>query len=246
MERKNNLLELLAYIYETELSFVEDLDNVERSETGIIENWSAKDTLIHCAHWQGELANNLVAVSKGNPPEREDNISRANDAIFELHRKDSWEMAMAGLKDSYQRLSEQLQRLTEADLTNLEFFRWQNGRPIWRIIAGNGALHPLAHLAGYTRQHTGVKRILAAYEAVLPRLSELDESPGWQALLEYDLTCFCALAGQKERAIKSLSSSLGLSPDYQDLARQDTDLDSLRSEPGFLALFPSEIPKSEI
>jgi len=139
-------------------------------------------------------------------------------------------MALTGLKDSYQQLYNQTLRLSEDDLASLEFFPWQNGRPVWRIIAGNGTLHPLSYMAGYTSKHTGIKRILDAYEAVLPRLAELEEIPGWQALLQYDLACICAIVGQKKRAIHSLGASLRLSPDFSAWTQQNLDLDSLRGE----------------
>jgi len=49
----------------------------------------------------------------------------------------------------------------------------------------------------------------------------------------YDLACYQSLAGDVENSIKSLRTALKLSPGLLSLAEKDTDLDNIRSTPGY-------------
>jgi len=52
----------------------------------------------------------------------------------------------------------------------------------------------------------------------------------------YNLACCEALGGMKEDAIGHLRTAIELRPSLRDLAKEDTDLDPLREEPGFAEL----------
>lgn len=62
-----------------------------------------------------------------------------------------------------------------------------------------------------------------------------DGNPGYPGLL-YNLACCESLAGRAALAIEHLESAIQLSPTFRDLARDDTDFDPIRGEPGFQAL----------
>lgn len=57
-----------------------------------------------------------------------------------------------------------------------------------------------------------------------------------EALLHYNLACYLSLAGEKERAIRSLGRALKLDPHYRELIDKEPDFDPIRNDPGFLAL----------
>jgi hypothetical protein len=73
------------------------------------------------------------------------------------------------------------------------------------------------------------------YEAVIEEARSKLEASGYAAPL-YNLACCEALAGRKEDAIDHLRTAFEQRPGLRDLAREDTDLDALRGEPGFQAL----------
>ena len=52
----------------------------------------------------------------------------------------------------------------------------------------------------------------------------------------YNLACCEALTGRKEAAIGHLRLAFERRPSLRDVAKQDTDLDSLREEPAFREL----------
>ena len=70
---------------------------------------------------------------------------------------------------------------------------------------------------------------------MIERAREPVEAGGYPLPL-YNLACCEALAGRKEDAIAHLRVALEGRPNLRDLAKEDTDLDSLRDEPAFREL----------
>lgn len=237
MDRKTALLDLLEYTYTQECAFAEGLSPSERVAMGDPQRWAAKDNLAHCAAWQARLASNLKAVAAGRPTQHNEDVDRVNEETFLAHQNDDLDKALLNLKHAYEGLSGQTRLLSDDELASLEILPWQHGRPLWRLIAGNGAIHPFVHMATYQAQNGRAQQAVRLYRAAMPRFSALDRDPGWQGLVQYDLACVNALAGQKSRAIGALKKALRLVPELTDWARQDTDLINLREETEFRALF---------
>jgi tetratricopeptide (TPR) repeat protein len=57
-----------------------------------------------------------------------------------------------------------------------------------------------------------------------------------EAIGLFNLACYCSLAGDRERAIDSLSRSIDEDPGYRDLALHEEDLLRIRDEPAFRRL----------
>jgi hypothetical protein len=70
------------------------------------------------------------------------------------------------------------------------------------------------------------------YAAVIERARETLEATEYASPL-YNLACCEALAGMKEDAIGHLRVACERRPSLRELAREDSDLDSIRDEPGF-------------
>lgn len=237
MNIKPRLIELLSFTYSQEQAFAASLNEAERNARGAPERWSKNDHLAHCAAWQKNLADNLAVAGTGGPYQRFDDIDQRNEQIFIEHQADTLEEILDNLAEAYQTLVAQTSSLSEKELTSTEVLPWQRGRPLWRIIAGNGTLHPISHLAACYHQTGQGKKGLAIYEDAQPILAELSDEPAWQGMLVYDLACFCALAGEKQRAIDALKEALQLAPEFTEWSKQDNDLDSLREETEFKALY---------
>ncbi|MBL9076172.1 MAG: hypothetical protein JNL08_01630 [Planctomycetes bacterium] len=52
----------------------------------------------------------------------------------------------------------------------------------------------------------------------------------------FNLACYLALAGERDRAIDAVTLACGLSAEFRDFARDEPDLDALRTDPRFRAL----------
>ena len=73
------------------------------------------------------------------------------------------------------------------------------------------------------------------YEAVIDRARETLEASNYATPI-YNLACCEALTGRKEAAIGHLRLAFERRPSLRDVAKHDTDLDSLREEPAFREL----------
>jgi tetratricopeptide (TPR) repeat protein len=75
------------------------------------------------------------------------------------------------------------------------------------------------------------------YAELADRLRDVVEEHPEYADLFYNLACCESLAGRKEDAIEHLRRSIELSPERsRALAKDDSDLDAIRDEPGFREL----------
>jgi tetratricopeptide (TPR) repeat protein len=70
------------------------------------------------------------------------------------------------------------------------------------------------------------------YAGVVEKGRESIEASNYPLPL-YNLACCEALAGRKEDAIGHLRTAIELRPQLKELAREDSDLDPIREEPGF-------------
>ena len=66
---------------------------------------------------------------------------------------------------------------------------------------------------------------------------DLDESSDWQGEMKYTLACMHSLLGAKAEAIRELREALVLNPGLTDLSKEDPDLDAIRDEPEYQAIY---------
>ena len=77
------------------------------------------------------------------------------------------------------------------------------------------------------------------YDEVVKRGRELVAENPQYALLFYNLACCESLAGDKAEALEHLRQAIEKTPQLRDFAKEDSDLDAIRSEPGFADLVPA-------
>jgi mannose-6-phosphate isomerase-like protein (cupin superfamily) len=76
------------------------------------------------------------------------------------------------------------------------------------------------------------------YAGAVEMAREVVEANPDYAVPTYNLACCEALAGMTEDAIRHLRAAVELRPDLRDLAKEDTDFDSIRDAPGFREVVP--------
>lgn len=237
MERKRILLRLIARAYQEEKTLVTELTEDERSRVGTLEQWSAKDVIAHNAAWKGRFAANLLAVSRGQAPTRTEDYEQENVALFNEHQTKSWEEVEGLAEEAYLALVERVQELKEEKLGSNEVFPWQEDRPLWRMIIGNAYNHPLIHISEFFRNRGESRRAGELIGEMARSVVDLDSSPSWQGTVRYNLACHHSLLGQKEEAIEELREALRLNPDLTEWSKEDPDLEPIRGEPGYQALY---------
>ena len=241
MDKRNQLLDLLEKSHQNELRFIAGLSEEERVVSGTEQGWAVKDEIAHIAAWNAITSERFRAFMADERPPEYDDLDAFNDEIFQRHKGDSWQVVEDFHEQSYQELLEQVRFITEDDLLDGQRYDWMRGRSLWRRAVHTGFFHPQGHLALYFSNHGETERGNQLMEEITNTLLTLDESPQWQGQSIYNLGCFYAQTGEKEKAIENLERAFSFGQDLIEWSKTDTDLDGIRDEPGYLALISGEL-----
>ena len=243
MEKKQKLIDLLKFCHAEIHRLADQLDSEERNRVGLVDHWSPHDVLAHLAEEHKRLADRLEQINTNRNEQELLAFDGVNAATWEAYRGRSLDVILKVLDAAHEKLLIQLGSLEATQFDLHEDIAWLDGRPLWRYIAGVGFLHALAHLRTlYIDRHDFENaKFLCQEEASLGE--SLHDSPDWRAVITYNAGCNYALMGEKSLALEALSSSLRSSPRLIEWSEQDTDLDTLRAEPEFIALM-AELKKS--
>jgi len=240
MNVKERLLNLIKLAYDEEQALVARLSDEERSEVGKPGQWSVKDYFAHNTAWKERLTQNITTMLRGeNPPKPPgtDEIDEVNAEIFEEHKSKTWDEILSYAQKVYSELVECVNAVPDEKLVDTDTLPWQEGRPLWRIIAGNGYIHPIAHLADYYSKRGETSHAGKLWEEAADSLVPLSDSPDWLGVIKYNLACGYALSGYKVEAIIRLRESLKLNPDLTDWSKEDPDLASLRELSDYQSIY---------
>ena len=237
MRLTEKLLVLLKLAYEEEQKFYARLDEKERSSTSKLEQWSAKDIMAHIASWKECTVSDITAALRGENPEVRGDLDRINAAIYEANRNKSWDDILTHLEQVYKSSIECVRAVPHEKMIDSNTLPWQEGRPLWRIIAGNGYIHPVTHLAEYYFRRGDDNYAVKLHEQAADLTAELSNNPDWLGVVKYNLACCYALSGQHKRAINELGESLKLNSDLTKWSREDPDLASIRRYVGYKSLY---------
>ena len=231
------LLSLLERAHQAQQEWIADLSPAERETIGTPEEWSPKDMLAHTTFWQQVTVERLAAAQRGTEPPKYDDFQTVNEQIFEERREHTWQQVVDDAQHTYAALIEQVRNLDEQALTDPQRFAWNNGRALASSILGNGHWHPLEHVARHYFAHGEPVRASELLERTVVREPALEVLPQDRGAGLYNLACLYATLGHPEKALPLLPDALRLRPDLIEWSKQDSDLDVLRGEPAFKALY---------
>ena len=231
---RTRVIELLDRAHADLQAFIATLPEADRSAVGTREKWAIKDALSHVAMWQRQTITRVAVLLRDEEPSNTDDYLAVNDAHFEAYRDRSWADTIAEADGAYRALVALTQSLSEEELTDPQRFARANGRALVRSIIGNGFVHTETHLAQLYVERGALDYAVQLQEEVTARLEDIPEE---RRVARYNLACFYALAGQKARALTELTTALKLNPDLAEWSKQDSDLDSLRDDPAYQALY---------
>ena len=240
MSLNTHLSRLLDELLTLQLTLVDKLSESARAKTGTLQDWSFKDVVAHNVEWANRHQNDLETLERGDDwPHRdhsESELDATNQAIFEQYQHASWNEILTMLRDGYARGQAYLDRNNDEAL--LATVPDGSDRTTWRAFAGNYITHPMIHLWEHLLQNDRTDEIEGMFgEAFTARLLELSDDPQWRGTTLYNLACVFALSGVTDRAITTLGDALRFAPGLTEWSTQDKDLDSLRGEPEFQALY---------
>jgi tetratricopeptide (TPR) repeat protein len=233
-DTRTRMIELLDRAYTDQQAFAATVSETDRAAVGTLEHWAIKDALSHIALWQRLTVERVAAIVQGKEPPNTDDYLPISDAHFEAHRDRSWAATIAEAEAAYRALVALTRSLSDEDLTDPHRFTHANGRALSRSIVSNGFWHPEAHLAQLYVERGEVEHANRLQEEVASMLEAIPEE---RSVARYNLACYYATSGQKTRALAELATALKSYPELVDWSKQDSDLDSLRNEPAYQALY---------
>jgi tetratricopeptide (TPR) repeat protein len=230
---KAKLIELIREIGREEQALFGNLAAVERSALGEADRWAPKDVLAHIAAWKERQAENFAAAARGEPQKRYDDYESINAKEFQDFRDAPWEEIIQKADRANRRVLEQIESMSEEKLQGLR----ENNDTEWQGILGTAYVHTVSHL-GQIYAERGKKDLAHKLaEQTAAELLKLDDGRRWEGTVKYNLACHRALTGDTEQAIRGLREALALRPDLKEWSKEDTDFASIRSEPGYLAIY---------
>lgn len=204
------------------------LPHVDDSPPSPPERWTAKDALAHLLAWRVSAAAELEAVRTGGTFVSED-IDEFNAKVYEAARPLRAVSILDQADRSWESLGAAVEACSEEDLLKPRKRRAE--QPVWQVIPGNTYFHIAEHLSYW---HTERGEDAAAEDAAkwsheLSTATFTDDRHTGTA--DYNLGCFYAARRRAEEAMPYLRRGLELNPNLREWAKQDTDLDPIRSNP---------------
>jgi hypothetical protein len=240
MEAKRTVLaDIVAESYREQKLFLQAMSDQARDNTGTAKDWSPKDTVAHVVHW-----NSMVAADSARgdtpPPEQDEDYNQLNARIWQRYSEFSWGQIEDLMEQTQQEMMENLEQLTEEDVSDPERFRWLDRRALWRNVAFTYYYHSLQHIAELYARQGDLAYANQIQEKVLEQQSRFSDSEDWLGTAHYNLGCHYAITGQVEKALEQINKGVTLYPVLKKWAPDDPDLKSLHELPEFISLMESE------
>jgi hypothetical protein len=234
VKKKNRLLDLIRHAHETEMNFIDGFSSQELAQIGTLDDWSVKDVIAHITARKALMADGLLAISEARDPIGSDDLHHENVVLYKEYQDKTWEEVLRYSNDTFQRVVAQVITMEDKDLEKCgKFFPWQSERPLWRLIIGSSAIHPIGHISEFSINHGNRERAGRMMGDMAKAMADLDNGPEWKGEIKYNLACYYSLLGEKAKAIRILMDSLLLNPKLINMAREDPDLEAIRNEPEY-------------
>jgi tetratricopeptide (TPR) repeat protein len=205
------------------------VDEPARTDGG----WTAKDQLAHLVYWRLRNARLLEAVrSGGNLPSPVDDDEQ-NAIVYAENRDRPAADIKKDASASWTAMASFLESCDEGDL--LKPHPYAPEYRLWETVAGD-VDHLAAHFASFYLERGEAGRAEAAQRWAYGLARDAFGEPAPRADSAYNLGCFFARTGRAEEAVAMFRESFEAKPALKDHARQDPDLDSLRSHPELIRL----------
>lgn len=234
MDRKDALINLLEKMVEIKNALTAKA-GAELGRNGTYETWSPKDMFGHIIEWFAKDLQHIKDFPAVVPSLDVHSLDELNIPIFEKYKSLSWAEIDKLFEETYTEAITMVRTTSHLE----ENLVRSNGSesPIWRTIAGHGYSHPLSHIADYYRKSGDVQTAIQLWENSIVDQALVGTEDAWIGDGHYNLACIFALCGETEKAIVSLTQALSLNPKLSEHSKTDTDLQSIRSEAGYRALY---------
>jgi hypothetical protein len=198
------------------VAFGEALPAGERERTGTVDAW---------------------ARGRGEEGQSYQDFQPLNTESFPDLAANTWEQAMERSRESTEALIAAIGALPDGGLLGPARTENEFGTvSLLEMVVNNGYTHPQQHLADMSVARGEAEAAARIQRRALDALLAFDAGPEIAANSRYNLACALAASGPRAEVIALLREAFTGNPRLIAWARQDTDLDPLREDPGFQTL----------
>ena len=235
---KPRILALLHFARQQEQQLVDSLSDAERNVIGTLHDWAAKDFLVNIMLWKQLQTQKLAMAVRGEtPPVWRDMelVHRLDSEAFTRYQAFSFQEVLAEAERVYSGFIAQVESMSEAELTTHD--RWHEGEPLWHETLGNGLWHPCSQMTNCYLKRGDKPSALRLQEALLEAVRHAELPSETLGVAIYNQACFYAVNGWSEKALLLLPEALRLRPTLIEWSKHDSDLDAVRADPAFEAIY---------
>jgi phage shock protein E len=241
---KSRILALLHVARQQEQQFVDKLSDAERDAAGTPDAWAAKDFLGNIMLWKQLQTQKLVMAVHGEiPPVWRDMevVHQLNSEAFMRYQSLSFQEVLVEAERVFGAFIAQVESMNEEELGNPNRYDWQEGEPLWKETLGNGLWHPCNQLTTLALQQGKRQLAFLLQETLIEAVRQSELPSEGLGVTIYNAVCFYAKNGQPEKVLQLLPEALQLKPTLLEWSRHDSDLDAMRSDPAFEAIFQNPL-----
>jgi hypothetical protein len=235
---KTKLIALIERGEADQAALAAQLSEAEKAAIGKPDHWAVKDQIAHLNFWRDRTLRRLIAVRDGTePPGSSLDFQPENERNFVNHQHTSWSEIIDESDRLFCEAKQVIARLTGAQLTEPHKTGMVEISLSERVVS-DFMQHPSEHLTQLYRERGEATRAEQQDRATVEVIEELfGKNTTMYGYAIYNLGCFYARNGEKERAITAVGEALQFIPSLVEWSKQDPDLDSLRDLLAFQALY---------
>jgi rhodanese-related sulfurtransferase/diadenosine tetraphosphate (Ap4A) HIT family hydrolase len=237
---KRSILALLHFARQQELKLIDQLSDAERNASGTPDSWEAKDFLANIMRWKELQTHKLAAAQHGEiPPAWKDMeaVHQINSQTFTDYQTHTFQEIEENSEHGFHALTAQVERMSDEELNDPDHYAWQEGERLRGELLKHGLWYPCDQLTTLSLQHGKRQFAFDLQEALLEAVRRSELPSEGIAVAIYNLACFYVRNSEPEKAIQLLPEALQLRPSLIEWCRHDSDMDPLRANTAFQAIF---------
>ena len=143
--------ELLQAIHTERAAFEAALTGLtpeQMTVPGVMAEWSVKDILGHIAMWESRLVTILYSNERDVPPKMlhgQVEVDKINAESYAEQRERPLDRVLADFHAVHAQLLKRLDKLADRDLSDPRRFKWMEGEPLEKLVAGDTFEHYAEH-----------------------------------------------------------------------------------------------------
>ena len=204
---------------------------------GTLTKWAPRDDVLHCAYYIQQFADRLKWPRDHAKVDGSDYL-KVNDDVWEKHQTEIWQEALEMLEDACQAVIAGLQPLSDEELNDgkdIHLDGWSIRGAVY--VPGLIYVHGLMHIQYALMREGLIDAAIESADKVYQMSEKMDSSEVGRGRNLYNKACSYALAGRTADAIPMVKEAVKLAPTLLEWSKQDSDLDSMREDPEFKAIY---------